>query len=68
LFEVLKRRVFERADASSPRVAALPQTIDFIAGFRAIPGSPFLWYLSFGEAKERYSPKAKAFKSQLAAS
>jgi hypothetical protein len=53
--------VFEAADASGGRVTALPQTIDFIAGFRAIPGSPFLWFLSFGEAKERNSPKAKFF-------
>jgi hypothetical protein len=60
--------VFEQFDASELRVTPAPQTIDFIAGFRAIPGSPFLWYLSFGEAKERYSPKAKAFQSQLAAS
>ena len=49
-FEVLKRRVFEAADASGGRVTALPQTIDFIAGFRAIRGR-LLLVTYFGEAK-----------------
>jgi hypothetical protein len=37
-------------------------------GFRTIPGSPFLWILSFGEAKESISPqRAKALLGELAA-
>ena len=49
-------RVFERFDASEPRVCAFASKLAKLPGFRAIPGSPFLWFLSFGEAKERDSP------------
>jgi hypothetical protein len=47
--------VFERGDASGARVAAPPWTTNFQTGFRAELGLPFLWILSFGNAKESIS-------------
>lgn len=49
-------RVSERFDGSEPRVCAFASKFAKIPGFRTIPGSPFLWFLSFDEAKERDSP------------
>jgi hypothetical protein len=67
-FEVLKMRMFERFDGSEPRVRAFASKLAKIPGFRTIPGSPFLWILSFGEAKESISPqRAKALLGKLAA-
>jgi hypothetical protein len=40
-FEVLSRQLFERGDASTPRVLAAPQKRVKTAGFRAISGSFF---------------------------
>jgi hypothetical protein len=40
-FEVLRRQLSERGDASTPRVLAAPQKRVKTAGFRAIPGSFF---------------------------
>jgi hypothetical protein len=50
---------------SDERVAQPPWTHDFGPGFRCDLGSPFLWILSFGDAKESGSPKAKALKQEM---
>jgi hypothetical protein len=60
--------VFERADVSSPRVAALPQTIDFIAGFRAIRGRLFFGFFLLAKQKKETRHRRNAFKNQPAAS
>jgi hypothetical protein len=65
-FEVLSWRVFERCDGSAPRVTPAPQIVGFQTGFRAELGLPFLWILSFGNAKESISPTAKSLLSGLA--
>jgi len=60
--KVLRLGLFERGVGSDERVAQPPWTHDFGPGFRCDLGSPFLWILSFGEAKESISPAAKRFK------
>ena len=60
-FEVLRRRVSERADASSPRVTPAPQIVDFQRAFERNRVAHFLWFLSFGKTKERNSPSGEIF-------
>ena len=63
-FEVLRRRVSERADASSPRVTPAPQIVDFQRAFERNRVAHFLWFLSFGKTKERNSPSGEIFAKQ----
>jgi hypothetical protein len=44
---------------SDERVTQPPWTHDFGPGFRCDLGSPFLWILSFGEAKAKYLAKGE---------
>jgi hypothetical protein len=57
--------VFEVADVSGGRVAPAPQTIDFIAGFRAIRGRLFFGFFLLAKQKKETRQRRKIFKISL---
>jgi hypothetical protein len=57
--------VSEQFDASELRVAPAPQTIDFIAGFRAIRGRLFFGSFLLAKQKKGTRQRRKLFKQSL---
>jgi len=57
--------VSEQFDASELRVAPAPQTIDFIAGFRAIRGRLFFGSFLLAKQKKGTRQWRKLFKQSL---